>query len=220
MPIPGVRAVAAAGRINIINDEGGVFSSTLTGHAIGAAQANRLVVVRVHGWRVGNTDRTLTSATIGGVAATIYKQATCNSSGNCNVVAIIGAIVPTGTTADISLTWSGSMSGNEVQVVALAGLNAPLAAVDTQSSAVDGSVTSLSFNIAKKAGGIVFGLSAGRDGGRTAVWTGLTEEYDNGNGTYNRTFAKARAVDAAALAVQVTYSGSLQRGALVAASLR
>lgn len=219
--LPGItRYKAGSGPVRVWNDEGGVFSSTLTGHSIGAARSDRLVVVRIVGTRAGNTGRTLSSATIGGVAATILTQKTCNSAGkNCNVVAIIAAIVPTGTTADIALTWSGAMDNNIVQVVALVGVTAPSVPVDAQTAGVDGTVTTLSATIARKAGGIVLAVATGRNA-LTTTWSGLTEDYDSNDGANTFTHAKALSTVATSLSLSATFSSSAQRGALAAVSLR
>ena len=73
--------------------------------AIGAAGANRRVFILV-GIKPGAVYQSLVSATIGGVSATLHGQ-TNDTTYKYNV-ALISAAVSTGTTATISLTFSGA----------------------------------------------------------------------------------------------------------------
>lgn len=77
---------------------------TFSGVAIGAAQSDRKVIVAVD-WRAAAAV-TLSSATIGGIAATIDFQGNVATSTG---IAFISAIVPTGTTAAIVLNFSGTV---------------------------------------------------------------------------------------------------------------
>jgi hypothetical protein len=87
------------------------FSSsvTVTNVPIGTAADDRVVFMFI-GIVPGSTYRSLAAATIGGIAATIHGQ-TADTTYKYNV-ALISAPVPTGTTADVGLTFSGSGSGN------------------------------------------------------------------------------------------------------------
>lgn len=81
---------------------------TFVAAAIGAV-ANRSLIVAVIHWvaPAGVQGRTLNSATIGGISATVVvaQPHTTTEEG----IAIISAVVPSGTTADIALTFSGLM---------------------------------------------------------------------------------------------------------------
>lgn len=78
--------------------------------ACGTAHADRRLFVRLSALRAGAI--TLSSATIGGVAATIHLQRTHEHSSYQTVHAIISAPVPTGTTAIIAPTWSAAPQAN------------------------------------------------------------------------------------------------------------
>ena len=78
---------------------------TKTGAAFGSADANRRVIV-AFGGAVVDAGRTLVSATIGGVAATVHIQKNQNDTSWSGE---ISAVVPTGTTGDIVLTMADSV---------------------------------------------------------------------------------------------------------------
>lgn len=82
--------------------DGAVF--TAPGLSLGPAAADRQIRAVVQ-WRAGSAV-TLTSATIAGLAATIEYQTNQNTSSG---VAIIRASVPSGTTGDVVLNFSGTM---------------------------------------------------------------------------------------------------------------
>lgn len=86
---------------------------TFTAADIGAADAAREVIVFC-GWKntVGN-NRSISSATIGGVTATLHASVGSSSD---NGIGILQANVPTGTTGDIVITMSGGCA-NMVAVV-------------------------------------------------------------------------------------------------------
>lgn len=83
-------------------------SQTLTGVNIGAAHAKRIVAVAIYLRNSGGA-RTVSSCTIGGVAATVV-----NSPGPDLSMAIAYAAVPTGTTADIAITASGTLLAKRI----------------------------------------------------------------------------------------------------------
>lgn len=84
---------------------------TKTGAGIGSASSTRLVIVAIGGPLASG--RSISSATIGGVAATIHVD----KQGNSSWAAIISAVVPTETTADIVLTMNLSVFNNAVYAV-------------------------------------------------------------------------------------------------------
>src|SRR5262245_51584457 len=87
---------------------------TFTGLSIGAADATRRVICAVH-WDANSVGgQTISSATIGGVSATIHGTAIDETSGS--YVQFISALVPTGTTATVSVTFGG---GNAACFVAV-----------------------------------------------------------------------------------------------------
>lgn len=136
---------------------------TFASQNLGAAAADRQIIVGAIGR--AETQQTIDSITVGGVTATITIQ---NGQGN-NVAGIAIANVPTGTTGDIVVTFSGAM--------ARAGIGAWRADVV---SALHDSDTSLaeppSVNLDVPVG---FAIGVGNENNTaSATWTGLTERYD------------------------------------------
>lgn len=125
----------------------------LTDRDIGAAAEDRYIFALVYGARLGNTS--LVSATIGGVTAKIHVQRTMNTNlDRRRNVALISALVPTGTTADIVPTYSATTDHyNGAAVYRVTGLVSD-DAVDTSSSTIDGTRT-WNRSLATPAGGFV-----------------------------------------------------------------
>lgn len=78
-----------------------VGSYTVTAEPIGPASATRRVVVGV----TTSSARTITGGTFGGVTATIDHQIALTGTAR---IAILSAIVPTGLTADLTVTLDGT----------------------------------------------------------------------------------------------------------------
>lgn len=90
---------------------GGGTTATYTNYSIGPASSDRVVFVSA--WGLGATARTLSSITIGGVTAT---KITGSSTSQGQNLQLYRATVPTGTTATIVVTWSGSYSNSGIDV--------------------------------------------------------------------------------------------------------
>src|SRR3990167_11105596 len=78
---------------------------TFSAENLGVAASDRFIVVTITGRSSDGGARTIDTVTIGGVTATINIQIA--NSGSFNGIAT--AAVPTGTTGDIVITWSGTM---------------------------------------------------------------------------------------------------------------
>lgn len=148
-------------------------SHTFTSCDIGAWHPKRLVVVALY-----TRNSSISSVTIGGVSAS--QSAAFTSVTNCRVY-IYSARVPSGTTADITVTYSSSGNGFDIGVYA--GYPESETPVDTAGNGSGGSNFTLS-NLAKTEGGFaVFIVAANAD---TAVCslsgTGpetIAENYDS-----------------------------------------
>ena len=148
----------------------GVDSSTYTFSSVAFGAAHPSRVVYWAGGGIGNGAlRTVSSVTIGGVTATVMHSSTVGTSR----VDIYAALVPTGTTGDIVVTYSGTMfnCGGAVwsAVDAIAGTTAfHTAATTTDAASININVDTLGYAI-----GVSFA-----NGGTSCTWTGLTEESD------------------------------------------
>jgi hypothetical protein len=83
---------------------------TWSGVNFEAADANRYIFISVPYYHLGTTAYQITSATIGGVAATVIRSV-CKydgGPGNCQGAAVICALVPTGTSGTVTVTLSNN----------------------------------------------------------------------------------------------------------------
>jgi len=192
---------------------------SFTSVSIGAASATRRVIVLVHG-RSGTNLRTISSATIGGVAATIDAQIT-SSSGGTSLAGIISATVPTGTTATVAITFSGSMFDSLIYPLALDNLISVTPVDTATASATSGASLTTGATVNVEDGGYVVAI-ADRAGNSTATWVGLTEYID----VYYNAGSNITAAYTQPLASQinqtftVNFSNTAQRQALAVASYR
>lgn len=195
------------------NTSSGVWSQSL---AIGNPAWNRVVVTCVRwGCDVNAVDTTIASATIGGVTATINRQIGSNGSSTLSNYgcAVISAIVPTGTTATVAITFSNTtLRTAYVDVFRVTGL-ASTTAYDSAFgfTEVAGAGTASAGSIINKAANGVEFISAiyssfGITGGLTFV--GATERVDQAGVRDDRHGCAMSFPTSAALSTTVSCSGS------------
>jgi hypothetical protein len=153
---------------------GGSSAYTFSNISIGDAADNRTVVVTVS-WNAGGFDRLLTSATIGGVSATIIQS---SDAAGWERGCIIYADVPTGTTADIALTWSaGVATGAAIGVFRLTGSSGVYSSATESSDGSGGESYTTTVTTPDAPSYIISSYSSG--GTYTnLVWTNTTERYN------------------------------------------
>jgi hypothetical protein len=102
----------------------GTVSASLIGHTtvtipaatFGPAAAGRRIFVALHAIGGSGSARTISSAVIGGVAAAVHCNISDHNTGTGATwsLAIISAVVPSGTTGDVVVTYIGSWSSGTV----------------------------------------------------------------------------------------------------------
>lgn len=154
----------------------GATTYTYTGKAIGTAAGSRRVIVAIAGdTNVGS--RTISSVTIGGVSAT--QAVTAENAGTVlHRLAIYIAIVPTGTTADVVVTYSAAQLRSAVAVYAAYGLKSSTA-TSTGTDTDDSDPMTASLTIS--AGGIAVAIAMNyySTSQTNYAWTNITEDNDN-----------------------------------------
>lgn len=147
---------------------------THTGMSIGDPTPYRYIVVTVT-IRDQSANRDLTSATIGGLTADILAD---SEPGVARVGKswIIGAYVPTGTTATVSTTFDGSQRNQTINVYRLTGVKSSTP-FDTAEDAADDGSGIYNLNTNTKPNGMLVGCAGGQGWG-DCTWTGLTEDSD------------------------------------------
>lgn len=158
----------------------------------GDARADRRIFVAVHWWE-GFPHETVSSATIGGVAATIHIQDGHSGGSTGFGCAIISAVVPTGTSGTIVITTSdnsniGTVGINTFVTYGLAS-SSPF---DTAFAEASGTATDLTDTINVPGGGFVLAVftSSTNATSKTVTWTGVNEIYDESTPVFN--FASVR----------------------------
>lgn len=140
-------------------------SYSFIGKAIGAAGANRRVVVGI----TTNSTRTVSGVTIGGITASL--DATVSFTGVVRF-AFFSAVVPTGTTADVVITMDGNALGCDIAVWSLS-----QGAYQADNSA--GAADPIALSVATAAGDAVLCIAFESGvAGLTYAWTGATERFD------------------------------------------
>lgn len=138
--------------------------------AIGIAAANRHVVVGIS----TRATVTVSTVTIGGVSA---SSVVAINAGGTQVSMWIAA-VPTGTTATVAVTTSGSCARCFLGVWAMYGSSGT--ASDTFSTATGDPLAATGFDV--QANGVAIGYMFDNNNS-TATWTNLTERFDQGDGS-------------------------------------
>lgn len=157
--------------------QGAATNYTYTAQGIGTAAANRYVIVCASSANSAAA-RSVSSLTIQGISATKLVEAQ-GSSATSGLDSIWIAAVPTGTTGDVVVNYSGAMIQSEIFVYSVTGLlsTTPVATY-TDSSAASGTRTFSSVN--EPANGFTIGLAGIRSTGADQVmtWSGLTEDAE------------------------------------------
>jgi hypothetical protein len=176
---------------------------TLTDLAIGANSASRRVIIGFFG---ANSTRTVSGVTIGGVTARIVAQATGGNSTGCIAI----AHVPTGTTATVVITWSGSQPDIGYGWWTATGLESD---VEHHFGSNTAAGTGIAVNTLP--GGFVVGMAGNNSSSSAYAWTNASERYDF---TYDRCTSGADAVtNGSSLTVTATQSlNNTNRATIVA----
>lgn len=144
---------------------------TFSAQNLGTASADRHIICVFSG-RAASVSPSLTSITIGGITATISKQA--NDAIGLDIIAIVIAAVPTGTSGDVVITTSQTMASWDIALYSTTNVGS-LIATDTGSSVAN----PLTYDLDINGGGIGVAAATSDSGVATATWAGLTERYDD-----------------------------------------
>lgn len=149
-------------------------SYTDTAVDLGRATPSRLIIVAIS-TKHNNSGQTISSVTVGGNALDpdIFRNNTGNSVNG--QVAIYSGEIPTGTSGDVVVTFTGTMRCCMIGTYRAANLASndlfdsdPASDIDDQNS--------MSLNI--PAGGIAIGVCSHVSGSDSVTWSGLTEDDD------------------------------------------
>jgi hypothetical protein len=141
---------------------------------LGVAAGDRYIAVGVLGRAAAA--RTISSLTVGGVAATVVAQQTIDDGGPDDISGIAIAAVPTGTTGDVVITMSGVMLRICYAAWRLTGMVSPTAHATSQVGPIADPVFSLNV----PTNGILIAMSSQQTGlSPTCTWVNATERFDD-----------------------------------------
>jgi hypothetical protein len=162
--------------INYIGDASDTSNSisyTFSGQSIGTASNDRVVLVTVGARQ--NSAITLSTVTIGGVSATQIAYAQFVGSGTEHS-AIYAAKIPSGTTADIVVTFTDAALRCAIGVFAMTGSGVAASDTDSTTSNSSGAFTA-SVDVPDN-GSVLCAAWAGASGATSWTLSGVTEDFD------------------------------------------
>jgi hypothetical protein len=175
--LPGAMPVIAGGSLPVLV-KGSFYSNTanqttytFTAVDIGTQSADRLVVIGTTSTETG-VNRTFSSATIDGSAATVNAAV---AAASFIPTAIFSRNVTSGTTTDITITYSGGVTNCAIKIYLLYGLQSFTPVGSGQLTVVSGASQSLSFNTSNN-GIVIFACSKG-NGGDTTFSSATRDEH-------------------------------------------
>lgn len=148
-------------------------SHTFSGVSIGGPG---LIAIVVHAESSSGSSVTISSATIGGIAATIVQNAVTGTT----IAGIITAEITSGTTANVSITFSSPVLRRAIGVWRIQNYSSPTASVSTNAGTAESAsaaTNSVTLNSVQKDSVYIAGITIGTEGTRVG-WTNLTERYD------------------------------------------
>ena len=150
--------------VTSVHSGSGSTAYTYSAVSLSVVDATRKIVVSCH---AGFGTRTVSTLTVGGISATYVGR----QSGGAYSVELWEALVPTGASGNIVVTWSGAQNFCSIGVWAV--YNAAATVTTTAIS----TASPLSASVAVSAGGVSIAAAHTSDAA-TATWTELTENYD------------------------------------------
>ena len=177
-------------------------SYTWTGLGIGTASATRRVAVLVASYKNATPTSYITGLTIGGVTA-IRDAATPDTA--IRTLEVWTANVPTGTTADVAVTFA---STPDYAVASTFVIDGGASTPGASNVAFGSTVNNATASVASADGGVVLAVSSVVASAQTVTWTGdVTLEHTVSSANLTRSAAKVSTTNATAKTATATWSG-------------
>jgi hypothetical protein len=170
---------------------------TFAGQSLGAVDSTRIIAVAVgmgdNASDTGSSPRTINSVTVGGTSLTKQVGAVANLTVENFRAEIWSGYVPSGTTADVVVTMSGTIGtsrGVGISVHSLIGTGEVTANATATDNDVGSSSNPLELDVNTQNGGYVIGYGVSfKTAPNTATWSGVTELTDSMTGNVAQTAA-------------------------------
>jgi hypothetical protein len=213
--LPGLSGIAGVGgrKVAAVTYQTQTFTQsvgtqfTFSSQAFGTASSDRVVIVSVV--VADGTAGTVSAVTIGGVSATIIRQA----SDSTLTGAIVAAAVPTGTTGSVVVDLSTSRGACAIGIWSATGQ------VSAAGVASNSNTDLAELTLVAEDGGFVIGLCCNLGATpRTTTWSGASEDFDDvaEENTYHS--GASAATSGTAVSLQPTLSGAASPTVFVAAT--
>lgn len=148
-------------------------SFSFSAQNLGTASSDRYIIVAVTSKMSGTTATTISSVTVGGIAATIAVQRQ-NGISNSTIAGLAIAAVPSGTSGTVAVSFTNSQVRCGIALYRATGLTSATATATASSTAA--APTSGSMTIS---GGYAIGaVGVSGDATTSTAWTNGTENYD------------------------------------------
>lgn len=174
-------------------NSGAASTYNFASQPLGTVSPTRLIVVAYSG-SLGAAF-SVSSTTIAGIAGT-YVIGSSVTSGSANVgVYLYQAIVPTGTTGTISITWSRALARSAIGIWSIDGILSTTA-ISTDSGSVTGVGGAIPLSMNAQIDDVIIGALAAYNNDVSA-WVGVTENFDQAFGASHHSGGIATATVAA-----------------------
>lgn len=200
------------------NDTTNTTAYTFTGQSLGAAAGDRDIVVAI-GAR-NNATGVVSSVTIGGVSATLLKAIDDTNAGS-DLVELWIAAVPTGTTGDIVVNFTGTMLRCAIIVWSMTGASSitPSATASDSGTIANGGVYSAALTIPSNGGGIAAAWGGG--GGNPIMlidWAVFSEDAEINPESPSNVLGGAHGATSGTITATISASSTNIDGGIVAAA--
>lgn len=147
----------------------GLTTYTFSSLSLGTEASDRIIAVTIGG---SVSSDSVSTVTINGVSATVLNH---SGSNTFRTVAMAYAEVPSGTTGDVVVTWSGAADNCQIGVFKITG--ADITPYDTDDALDTDTDVAVSINFAPDGVGVFSGLQSTETA--AVAWSGATERYDD-----------------------------------------
>lgn len=180
LPGKAASAVTVLNRGVLATNTSALTTYNFTSYSVGTATSTRRIVVVSHAANGTTGSRRYSSMTINGVSATTHiSQFHDTGGGGVEICTIASAVVTSGTSITIAVTFNGGMNRAAVYAVSLDGVQSGTA-VGTSGTSGTGSHEK-TINITS--GGFAIGGAGSNTSGIDIGWTGLTERNESAVGS-------------------------------------
>jgi hypothetical protein len=195
------KIVATVDYVTSANNSTTLTTYTFSGVSLGSTGSNRQIIVGISS-STGTAGRAISSVTVAGVSATSLVFLN-RGGGDSRISAIWIANVPTDTSGDIVVTFSGSMGRCGITVYA--GRN--LTSNTPQATNTSSTSSPLTLSLTGTTAGFIVAQAMTQNAGETFTWTGLTRNINVTVGSLTMSSASTNRASGGSVTITAAYTG-------------